>query len=95
MKIKINGLMKDKDILWKKLKCKCDKSDIEKTFPLGDCKHCKCQAQEDSMPRESFKVNETEYDKHNKPTGKVIVREIKEIKIDREPIYNSIRGWFF
>jgi hypothetical protein len=86
--------MNDKDILWKKLKCKCDKSDIEKTFPLGDCKHCKCQAQEDSMPRESFKINQPVTDKNGKIT-KVIVKEIKEITIDREPIYNSIRGWLF
>jgi hypothetical protein len=94
MKLKINGLMNDNDILWKKLKCKCDKTDIEKTFPLGDCKHCKCQAQEDSMPRESFKVNEAEI-KDGKPTGKTIKREIKEITIHREPIFNSILGWKF
>ena len=58
MKFKINGIMNDKDILWKKLKCKCDKSDIEKTFPLTECIHCKCEAQENSMPRKSFKINE-------------------------------------
>tara|TARA_R110000751_G_C13615479_1_gene463889 strand:+ start:172 stop:459 length:288 start_codon:yes stop_codon:yes gene_type:complete len=95
MKLKINGLMNDKDILWKKLKCKCDKSDIEKSFPLIECKHCKCQAQENSMPRDSFKVNQNEINKDGKETGKVIVKEIKEITIDREPIYNSIRGWKF
>ena len=95
MKLKINGLMNDKDILWKKLKCKCDKTNIEKTFPLGDCKHCKCKAQEDSMPRNSFKINQDVLDKAGKPTGKVIVKEITEITIDREPVYNSIRGWKF
>jgi len=95
MKLKINGLMNDKDILWKKLKCTCDKSDIQKTFPLGNCKHCKCLAQQNSMPRESFKINELVLDKNGKPTGKFIVKEIKEITIDREPIYNSIRGWSF
>tara|TARA_R110002126_G_scaffold218072_1_gene363821 strand:+ start:200 stop:490 length:291 start_codon:yes stop_codon:yes gene_type:complete len=94
-KLIINGIMNDEDILWKKLKCKCDKSDIEKTFPLGNCKHCQCQSQEDSMPRDSFKVNQNEIDKDGKDTGKVIVKEIKEITIDREPIYNSIRGWLF
>ncbi len=95
VKLIINGIMNDKDILWKKLKCKCDKSDIEKTFPLGDCKHCKCQAQEDSMPRESFNVNLPILDKDGKETGKIISKEITEITIDREPVYNSIRGWKF
>ena len=95
MKLKINGLMNDKDILWKKLKCKCDKTDIEKSFPLVNCKHCKCQAQEDSMPRNNFKVNQSVTDKTGKPTGKIIVKEITEITIDREPVYNSIRGWKF
>ena len=47
------------------------------------------------MPRESFKINELVLDKNGKPTGKFIVKEIKEITIDREPIYNSIRGWSF
>ena len=94
-KLKINGIMNDKDILWKKLKCKCDKTDIEKTFPLGNCKHCKCQYQEDSMPRKSFKVNIQEFNKDGKSMGKIIVKEITEITIDREPIYNSIRGWTF
>ena len=94
MKLKINGLMKDKDILWKKLKCKCDKTDIEKTFPLGNCKHCKCKAQEESMPRESFKINQPEIKDH-KPTGKTITKEIKEITIHREEVYDSILGWSF
>jgi hypothetical protein len=96
MKLKINGLMNDKDILWKKLKCKCDKTDIEKTFPLGDCKHCKCQAQEYSMPRESFKVNEHVIDKDGNITKKIIVKEIKEITIKRSTDgYNSILGWSY
>ena len=43
-KLKINGIMKDENILWKKLKCKCDKTDIEKSFPLIECKHCKCHS---------------------------------------------------
>lgn len=95
MKFKINGIMNDKDILWKKLKCKCDKSDIEKTFPLTECIHCKCEAQENSMPRKSFKINEIVLDKNNKPTNKVIQKEIKEITICRGDKYNEIIGWTF
>jgi hypothetical protein len=85
-KLKINGIMRDEDILWKKLKCKCDKSDIEKSHPIFECKYCKCQAQEDSMPREEFLIQYP-----NQKDKKLI----KEITIDREPIYNSIRGWSF
>jgi len=95
MKLKINGLMEDSEILWKKIKCKCDKIDIEKSYPLVNCIHCKCQVQEDSMPRESFKVNDPVIDKDGKSTGKTIVREVTEIKIVRGKTLNEIIGWSF
>jgi hypothetical protein len=92
MKLKINGLMNDEDILWKKIPCCCG-SEIMDKHPIKECKHCKCQAQEDSMPREYFKVNQTVLGKNGEE--ETIVKEIKEITIDREPVYNSIRGWTF
>ena len=95
MKLKINGLMEDSKILWKKISCKCHKSDIELKYPLIDCIHCKCQVQEDSMPRSSFKVNQSEFDKDGKPTGKTIVKEVTEITIVRGKTLNEIIGWTY
>tara|TARA_R110002051_G_scaffold306868_1_gene377665 strand:+ start:47 stop:337 length:291 start_codon:yes stop_codon:yes gene_type:complete len=96
MKLKINGLMNDSDILWKKLKCKCDKSDIEKCFPISKCTHCYCQRCEDSMPRETFTVKVPIKDKQGRPTNKTETKIIKEITIDRtNDGYDSIRGWSF
>lgn len=89
--------MNDEDIAWKKIPCKCDKSDIEKCHPISrDCKHCCCKQAEDSMPRESFKVNQNELDENENPTDKIIVKEVKEITIKRsEDGYDSIIGWSF
>ena len=96
-KLKINGLMNDEDIAWKKLKCICDKTDLEKCHPISrNCKHCCCKQAEDSMPRNNFKVNEHVLDKDEKLTDKIIVKEIKEITIKRSTDgYNSILGWSF
>tara|TARA_R110000744_G_scaffold316793_1_gene423421 strand:+ start:531 stop:776 length:246 start_codon:yes stop_codon:yes gene_type:complete len=77
MKLKINGLMEDEKILWKKITCKCHKSNIELKYPFIQCNSCKFQKQEDSMPRESFK--------HNK-------KEIKEITIVRGK-FSEIIAW--
>ena len=59
------------------------------------CKHCKFQECEDSMPRESFKVNQGEVDKDGNPTEKIIVKEVKEINIVRGQKFNDIIGWTF
>ena len=80
IKFKINGLKNDELILWKKIKCKCDKSNIEKMFPIFNCLSCKFQTQENSMPRKSFTH-----------LGKTIT----EIKIVRGNRYDDIIGWTF
>ena len=96
-KLIIHGIMKDEDIAWKKIPCSCDMSDLEKCHPISrNCKHCCCKQAEDSMPRESFKVNKNETDKDGKVTEKIIVKEIKEIRISRSRDgYDSILGWAF
>tara|TARA_R110000782_G_scaffold103024_1_gene190461 strand:- start:90 stop:386 length:297 start_codon:yes stop_codon:yes gene_type:complete len=96
-KLIINGLMNDEDIAWKKIPCKCDKTDIEKSHPISrNCKHCCCKQAEDSMPRNNFKVNEPVIDKDGNPTEKIIIKEIKEITIKRSKDgYDSILGWNF
>ena len=77
---KINGLMNDTEILWKKIPCKCDKSNIEKMHPIFNCLSCKFQTQENSMPRKPFTH-----------LGKTIT----EIKIVRGNRYDDIIGWTF
>ena len=95
-KLKINGLMKDEDIAWKKISCTCDHTNIEKCFPISKCTHCYCQKCEDSMPRKPFDVEIPITDKNGRLTGKTEKKTIKEITIDRtDDGYNSIRGWSF
>ena len=93
MKLKINGLMNDKDILWKKIACCCVLGNVVKSHPFIMCFHCKYQQAEDSLPRKSFTVNESIIDKNGKDTGKMKVREVKEITIKRGT-HNDIVGWY-
>tara|TARA_R110000803_G_C11834221_1_gene303714 strand:- start:322 stop:606 length:285 start_codon:yes stop_codon:yes gene_type:complete len=94
MKLKINGLIDNPK--WKQIACSCDMSNPEKCHPISrSCKHCCCKQAEDSMPEESFKINQIEM-KNGKPTDKIIVKEVKEITIKRsEDGYESIIGWSF
>ena len=95
-KLIINGLMNDEEIRWKKIKCCCSKieGDVEHQHPIGDCKHCKFQQCEDSIPRETFTANDDIYDKDGKITKKQ-TREIKQITIVRGETYHDIIGWTF
>lgn len=94
MKLKINGLKDDNEILWKKMPCTCNKGNVMESHPISrNCKHCCYKQAEDSMPRESFKVNEPIIDKDGKQTG-VIVKHIKEITIKRGS-HDDIVGWSF
>ena len=97
-KLKINGLMDNDKITWKKIPCCCDKSNLEKCHPISrECKHCCCKQAEESMPRESFTIYETVADKDiENPIQKRIKKEIKEITITRSTDgYDSIIGWSF
>ena len=91
-RLEIVGLI-DKP-LWTRIPCKCDKSNIEKQYPLFACLHCKFQTQQNSMPRKPFSISHQELDKNKKPTG-TITRVIKKITIVRGDTYQEIRGWVF
>ena len=84
-KLKINGLVNTPR--WKNISCCCVKGDIENSYPISDCKHCKFQECEDSLPKENFTVNEY----NNK--GKKTVREVQEITIVRGKRFEDIQGW--
>tara|TARA_R110002051_G_scaffold136356_1_gene209015 strand:+ start:392 stop:688 length:297 start_codon:yes stop_codon:yes gene_type:complete len=84
---KINGLIDDEKILWKKIPCCCNKSDILKSFPISECIHCYCQRSIDSMPRKPFEIILTD------KKGKKETKTITEITIDRGDKYQEVRGW--
>ena len=80
VKLKINGLM-DKP-LWYKMKCTCKKGSVMQEHPVKTCLSCKYTIQEDSMPRNVFKIKDDK--------GKEI--EIKEITINRGS-HDDIIAW--
>ena len=79
---------------WKALKCKCDKSSIEKSYPITECLHCKFQEREDSLPKKNFQFKEKKWTKE----GKLISEEMKtisQITIVRGKNFQEIIGWTF
>ena len=97
----INGIMDDAEIRWKKITCCCSKveGDVEHQHPIGVCTHCKFQQQEDSMPRESFVIQEP--DTEQDADGNIITletthdKEVTEIKIVRGEKLQDIIGWTY
>jgi hypothetical protein len=88
--------MNDEEIRWKKIKCCCSKveGDVEHQHPIGDCKHCKFQQCEDSIPRETFTASDNKYDKDGKITKKQN-KTVTQINIVRGEKYHDIIGWTF
>jgi len=83
---------KNNNPLWKQISCKCDKSNIEKSYPLIDCVHCNCEKADNSIPDKPFKINRPIYDKNgNLKETKVI--EITEITLTICEKYGSCIGW--
>jgi|TARA_R110000824_G_scaffold360565_1_gene548317 hypothetical protein len=78
---------------WESLDCKCGK-DVNDSFPIKECLHCSFDQRWQSVPQKDFKVNEPEM-KNDKPTGKTITREIKEITLHRGDRYEDVIGWSF
>jgi len=87
--MKINGLKKK--ALWENIKCCCIKGDIEHTYPLSECKHCKFMECWQSVPQKDFKVNNDIVDKNGKITKKQ-TRTIKEITLVRGS-FQDVVGW--
>jgi hypothetical protein len=84
--------------LWKKIPCKCDKSDIEKSYPLITCIHCNCEKANSSIPTETFTVNDdiTKVDEDGNITViKEQTKTIKEITLMNCKTYGSPLGWSF
>ena len=101
--MKINGLI-DKP-RWYDVKCCCSvvEGDAEHQHPIGECRHCKFQQCEDSMPRADFTIKEPDVDVDGVPvknadgkeTGAVHDKIVSEITIVRGEKYQDIIGWTF
>jgi hypothetical protein len=85
--LKINGLMDNDKIRWKKIKCVCsqDPNNVIHQYPIQDCIHCKCEEAEKSIPLECWSVKDEKND--------TIL--IKEITIVRGSKYHDVIGWKF
>jgi hypothetical protein len=92
MKLIINN--KNNDPLWKKISCKCNHNSVETEYPLIDCVHCNCKRADDSIPTNTFKVNQRVLDKDGKFKENKIV-EIKEITLTNCDKYGSCIGWSY
>lgn len=77
------------DPLWKKIPCSCDHSSVLTEFPLKDCIHCKCEKQENSIPKNDFTVKELDENDNE------ITKTITEIKLYRGEKYQEVIGWLF
>ena len=91
MTFEIEGLMEHPR--WYDVECTCDHSHVDTEFPIKDCKHCKFQAQEDSLPRSSYDVILPILDDEGNPTGDTETKTCNKIIIDRGNRYQEIRGW--
>ena len=80
MTFKIEGLKKRPR--WYDIKCTCDNSNIEKKFPIAECKHCQFQTQEDLMPRKSFDISIAILDKNGKSQKRE--RELSKVTKDHD-----------
>jgi hypothetical protein len=89
--MKINGLLKK--ARWESIPCVCG-TEVMDSYPIKECLHCKFDQCWKSVPQKDFTVNEQEI-KNDKPTGKIIKREVKEITLVRGSKYQDIIGWTF
>jgi len=93
--MKINGLIDHPR--WYDIPCKCNHDSIETEYPIAECLHCQFQAQEDSMPREDFEINEIKFtvDEDGNTNEDKQKKVIREINIVRGQKYEEIIGWTF
>jgi len=87
--MKINGLL-DK-ARYEAIDCCCGVG-VVNSFPIKECLHCKFDQAWKSIPQKNFTIKEHEM-KNDKPTGKTITREIKEVTLVRGKKYEEVVGW--
>lgn len=93
MKFIINNLIQTPR--WKAIPCKCVKSNIEMSYPISECLHCKFTECESSVPTKSFVIQEPILDKQGKLTGATKDKTVNEITLVIGPKYQDVIGWSF
>ena len=73
---------------WHNIPCTCDHSSVLTEFPIKDCIHCKCEKQENSIPKNDFNVNQTDENEN------IIQKTITKITIHYGN-KDEILGWYF
>ncbi len=87
--MKINGLKKK--ALWENIKCCCIKGDIQHTYPLSKCDHCKFDECWQSVPKKDFTIIEPIMDKDGKIKKHQTIT-VKEITLVRGS-FEDVVGW--
>jgi len=86
----IIGLEKCQNARWKNIPCSCDHSSVLTEFPIMDCLHCKCEKQENSIPKNDFVTNV-----YNQETNQNEQKTITEIKLVFGEKYEEVIGWTY
>ena len=76
---------------WESIPCGCGK-EIMDSYPIKECLHCCFDERWQSVPQKDFKVKEAEM-KNDKPTGKTITKEVKEITLIRGHRFQDVIAW--
>ena len=89
--MKINGTIEKPR--WYDIKCNCNHDSVETEYPIADCKHCKFQEAEDSLPKEDYTIQAPILDDEGNQTG-TKEQLVNEITIVRGTKYEDIIGWY-
>jgi len=89
--MKINGTIEHPR--WYDIKCNCNHDSVETEYPIADCKHCKFQEAEDSLPKKDYTIQAPILDNEGNQTG-TKKQLVNEITIVRGSKYEDIIGWY-
>jgi hypothetical protein len=80
---------------WEKLNCKCNKDNLEESYPISKCTYCKCEEAWLSVPQENFVVKEHDVDQDGNPLETTHERTVNEITLVRGHDLQDVIGWTF
>jgi hypothetical protein len=83
--MKINNIIEDP--LWDKIPCSCNHDSVITEYPIAKCIHCKCKAQQDSIPLEDFDYSYNDFE-----TNEKITKRITEINLVHGDL-DDVVGW--
>jgi len=74
---------------WHNIPCTCDHSSVLTEFPIKDCIHCKCEKQENSIPKNDFNVKGVDINNNS------FEKTVTKITIVRGDKFEDCLGWYF